>query len=653
MKGCYRSTRILLATLLLSTAALPAAGQAPEPGQPEGYGYFRTVEGEIRLTTFDKAEPIEVEHNYPVLTGDRIWVSPGARVEMVLPDRTVIRAGGATDLFLESLALSADGEEGAATAMSLVEGEIVVTVLDFFDELEPIVVDTGHASVYLQSPGTYRLRADNGDFTEVVVRDGFAELFTSGGSTVVRTGEEAVLDGYGPPRVGVGTAASLSDLEIWGEDLDRTSYAAAGSGYVDPSLEYAAAPLAQHGTWVAVQGRTAWRPHVAVGWQPFTNGWWIHTPSGLSWVSYEPFGWVTSHYGTWALTPGWGWLWYPGAIYSPAWVYWYWGPTHVAWVPVGYYSHYYLGGPWSRWGGFRFGVYGWAGGSWDYFAHWTFCPVRYFGRRGYRAYWRSGTEEHNYGRLRAVPRGVITADTRSVSPGRWGKPSEIVEVLTRPTREDRMRAFADRQLPDVSRFVARSPDLSPDVEERIFSKSEVLASRLSRGSTGGAVKSGVATPFRPAPPLGAAEVDRSSLADRLREAEVTRGTRMIDVRRPEIGGRDLGAYRERPQTLEIDPSGEIRRYVVPERFRTGAELARPSMPPSGRAVTPRSPLFSSGDAGDSSRPPIVRRILEGIRSGEVPSSVRERVPVTRGDDGGSPPSSVRSPSPTPRQPTTR
>ena len=39
--------------------------------------------------------------------------------------------------------------------------------------------------------------------------------------------------------------------------------------------------------------------------------------------------------------------------------YWYWGESYVGWCPTGYYTHFYG----NRYGGFRHGVYGWAGGD--------------------------------------------------------------------------------------------------------------------------------------------------------------------------------------------------------------------------------------------------------------------------------------------------
>ena len=249
-----------------------------------------------------------------------------------------------------------------------------------------------------------------------------------------------MIEGSRSPRISVAAADSFDNLEIWVAELEG-GYVPSGTEYVDASLSYASRPLRRHGSWVSTSHGHGWRPRVAVSWRPFTDGWWAYTPSGLTWVAAEPWGWVTSHYGIWDYRPVHGWVWYPGLTYSPAWVYWYWGPAHVAWVPAGLYANFYSGHG-SFGFGFHYGVYGWAGGGWDGYRHWTFCPTRYFGRRSHRAYWRSGHEIGHQGRYRAVPRGVITTDTRDIGPGSGGSRTRSWRVCARSARLEAARRLA-------------------------------------------------------------------------------------------------------------------------------------------------------------------------------------------------------------------
>jgi hypothetical protein len=115
-----------------------------------------------------------------------------------------------------------------------------------------------------------------------------------------------------------------------------------GSAWHDPgwSLDFDVA-LGGYGewTWVSGLGRV-WRPHVAVGWRPYTHGRWIWSSAGWTWVAYEPWGYVPHHYGEWALCSS-GWVWVPGYTYRPA---------HVVWVNSGAYVGWYPAAPrgWSH-----------------------------------------------------------------------------------------------------------------------------------------------------------------------------------------------------------------------------------------------------------------------------------------------------------------
>lgn len=92
---------------------------------------------------------------------------------------------------------------------------------------------------------------------------------------------------------------------------------------------------AEQGTWVPASpwGRV-WRPHVVVGWRPYTYGHWAWSPYGWTWVSSEPWGWAF-HYGRWSWLDGYGWVWVPGTVWGPAWVDWWGSDGWIGWAPLG------------------------------------------------------------------------------------------------------------------------------------------------------------------------------------------------------------------------------------------------------------------------------------------------------------------------------
>src|SRR4029077_19660242 len=109
------------------------------------------------------------------------------------------------------------------------------------------------------------------------------------------------------------------------------------------------------------------------------------------------------------------------------------GPDTPGWCPTAYYTSYY-GIELGAGAGFRWGLYGWAGGGWGLFDRWNFVSASYFNyaagyRQGYRdGFWDAHRDVQRY----AVPidgrehgplaRGIITTDTKPLKPSVWKDP---------------------------------------------------------------------------------------------------------------------------------------------------------------------------------------------------------------------------------------
>lgn len=422
-------------------------------GDPRSsYSYFRTLEGEAWVTPAGRgpggAEQVEV--HLPVQTGDRVELGPRARAEVVLADRTRLYLGSDTQIVFEQVAFSAD-DSARSTRLELLSGEMVLRVPEtaLGDELPTLLTPVGR--VFVQDPGTYRVRWEERSGLEVTVREGWAELLTSRGSIVIREGETARLASRFGELPEVRVAARPSSLERWQQELETGALAKASRlRYVDPELAYAAAPLDGFGTWVSIDTIWYWRPYVEPSWRPYWNGRWYWTPSGYVWVSYDPWGWVPDHYGTWIYHPRWGWCWRPGHVFAPAWVYWSWGPRWTGWCPVGLYLY---DPPWRSWIGFRFGLYGWTRTSWSFFVNWTFVPTTWACSRDWsrhRVHGRDLAGRPGHG----VLEGVITTDTRPIPPDLLRRPEEIPAVFRREAER------TGQPWLDVSDFVARKPELN-------------------------------------------------------------------------------------------------------------------------------------------------------------------------------------------------
>ena len=632
---------------LAAAALLLLAGVAGAQEADQSYGFVRTLEGAATLLQGggESHDRVDLEVNAPVIDGDRIWVARGSRLEVVLPDRNLLRLDGATEVGLESLAYS-QGSDARSTHLRLDRGELqLVVVADALGEELPRL-DTANATLYVQTSGSFLVRSEGEDWTEVVVRQGTVEVLTPRGTSRVLEGERLEIAGDDRPQVELSSAGPEAALERWGRALDD-EIATADLRYVDSGLRYAAGGLEGRGTWVEVGAQRAWRPRVAAGWRPFTDGYWSPTPAGLTWVSYEPWGWATYHYGNWDHVPGWGWVWYPGRVFSPAWVYWYWGPTHIGWCPTGYYSGFYGR---NRHAGFRHGVHGWAGGGWDAFADWTFCDTGRFWQRGLRGHSWSGRDLRHRSRLDAVPRGLITTDTRGLRPGMEGRPQDIVEVVRRArgTRPGE----AGGALPDVTAFVARRPELPPDVTRA------VLDSPADLGQAPRSIR-----PEIREPPTVLTRPRTVAPADRPEGWRGEERPRRLAVDRPAgpSGQRGSGGAtgdgegarritRERPTSLdrpEPDQRSDERREGTAIRRATPrpTEAWRAGVRPPARVASP-TPGATAG------REPVVRRVVEGILDGSSRHTTQRPAPERRerAATPSSPPPAARAAAPPPSRP---
>jgi hypothetical protein len=486
--------RLTLVAGLLAALVVPAAAQTNEDQTAEtgSYGYFRVVEGAATLTPVD-GERAGIEINQPLLAGDQLSVPERAHVEIVLADHNLLRVDGGSELVIERQA-GETGRDDQATVIRLIEGNVQLAVVQdsLGDQLPRI--DTPNAAIYVKNYGIYRLTAQSDGFSQVVVRRGTAEVVTDQDRQTVRADQEAAIESGNAEAqeagIDVRQAGAFDSLERWARRLDDEAASAlrvatnpgdAGDlGNLDENLRYQASSLASYGSWVSVEGNRYWRPRVEAGWRPYWHGRWAYTPAGLTWIAYEPWGWVPFHYGSWNFLEGYGWVWQPGYVWSPAWVYWYWGPSYVGWCPTGFYTSYYgaqFGGDF----GFRSGVYGWAGGDWGLFDRWSFVGSGYF-RDGYRAgyargYWDGRRDVQRYAvpvdhvRGHGLERGVITTDTKPLRPNTWHDQGAVLHALNvRPNgpeghgpRNGRDAGVGGREVPDVTPFIARKPQLPTDI----------------------------------------------------------------------------------------------------------------------------------------------------------------------------------------------
>ena len=338
---------LAVAGLALVAGPAPAPGQGPSTGQedlPGRVGRVADVAGELFIAPQDRPEAWQPAGiNYPVASGDNLWLGTDGRAEVDYGGGQ-FRFAGDTNLHVSQL-------DDRHFSLFVAQGRVSLRVR----ALEPgdiATIDTPNAQVVVTRPGLYRLDVtEDRQRTVVVVREGEVNVLTPAAAQQVLPGQVAYVDGADPQYASVSNGVALDGFDTWVASRDRI-YRVRGNNYVSPQM-VGAADLDQYGTWSQMPEYGAvWYPNnVPVDWAPYRNGYWVDVGVwGPTWVDAAPWGYAPFHYGRWAFIGG-RWGWFPGAyVARPLWA-----PALVAWT----------GGPgWSMSVTALGPVYGWVPLSW-------------------------------------------------------------------------------------------------------------------------------------------------------------------------------------------------------------------------------------------------------------------------------------------------
>ncbi len=303
--------------------------------------------------------------NTPIAAGDSLYTGDGGNLELQVGPSAFVRAGGGTELGLESL-------ENDLQQFKLTSGHAAVDARRL-PKGQAIEVDTPNGALTIDRPGYYRIDVDENRTTYAARRGGVATLVPANGeATEIGADRQIVLEGSDNPELTQSAATDPDDWDRWNLDRgERASQPARSSRYA-PDVA-GAEDLDQYGEWRdEPRYGHVWVPHeVPSDWAPYSTGRWVWDPYyGWSWVDDAPWGWAPYHYGRWVYAGGyWGWA--PGPVvvapvYSPALVAFF-GPSvgvsigvpfpFVSWVALGWGEPII---PW--WGGVGFVGTCWWGG---------------------------------------------------------------------------------------------------------------------------------------------------------------------------------------------------------------------------------------------------------------------------------------------------
>ena len=312
-------------------------GTAPRSeGPAPSVARISFVRGDVSTQRGDSGDWGSTTVNAPVVRGDQVATGENARTEIQLDYANILRLAGHTQAKIADLT-------ARRIQVQVGQGYASYTLLKGSEA--DVEIDSPNVAVRPLGPGRYRVQVVSDEQTDVIVREGEAEITTPQGSTRVHSGEIINVRGTDEPEYKVSSAPDRDDWDSWNSERDHV---ARDSDSVAQTNRYYTGvnDLDGYGHWVYVPGYgNVWQPYQEATWAPYQTGRWVWQPYyGWTWVSYEPWGWAPYHYGRWFYYQN-AWCWWPGPIYvgyRPLW-----SPAFVFFVGFGFHA------------GFGFGSIGW------------------------------------------------------------------------------------------------------------------------------------------------------------------------------------------------------------------------------------------------------------------------------------------------------
>jgi hypothetical protein len=348
---------LLLAAALLATGAWaqdypsgPNGEAAPaNEGPPPDVARISLIHGDVSTQRGDTGDWAATTVNAPLVRGDEVATGEKSRAEIQLDYANIVRLAARSQIKIADLTRT-------RVQVQVAQGYASYTL--FKGSEADVEIDSPNVAVHPLRPGRYRVQVNSDAETDVIVREGEAEITTPQGSTRVKSGEMITVRGTDNPEYRVAGAPEKDDWDRW--NIDRDNVIKSAEGWRRTNRYYTGVnDLDAYGHWVYVPGYgSVWQPYgQSVEWAPYQTGRWVWEPYyGWTWVSYEPWGWAPYHYGRWFYYSG-NWCWWPGPVFvgyrplwSPAFVFFVgfghherFGFGSIGWFPVGPHDPFY---PW-------------------------------------------------------------------------------------------------------------------------------------------------------------------------------------------------------------------------------------------------------------------------------------------------------------------
>jgi hypothetical protein len=332
--------QIGLAILLIG---LFGATRATADELQPGVARLSLIHGEVSTQRGDTGDWVAGTLNTPIVAGDHVSTGTRSRAELQLDYANILRLDERTQAKVAEL---------TRTRIQVQVGQGVVNYTVFKGNEADVEIDTPNAAVHPLGEGVFRVHVFSEEESQVIVRDGEAEITTPQGSTRLKKNQIITIRGRDNPEYQTGEAPHKDSWDEWNQERDRTIWNAESWNHTNRYYT-GAGDLDRYGRWVYAPGYDmVWMPTVGPDWVPYRDGRWVWEPFyGWTWVSYEPWGWAPYHYGRWFLS-GRSWCWWPGPIHRA--YYPLWAPAYVSFIGFGFSGRHF-----SMGFGIGFGSVGW------------------------------------------------------------------------------------------------------------------------------------------------------------------------------------------------------------------------------------------------------------------------------------------------------
>src|SRR5215472_1281183 len=162
MKKAYLSVLLLAVTSLVVAAP---AEESPEPGVAR----LSLVHGDVSMQRGDSGDWVATSLNTPIVRGDTVATGDQSRAEVQLDYATILRLAAQTQARIGDLSRN-------RIQVQVSQGYANVTMLKG-SEAE-VELDTPNVSIRPLKNGRYRVEVNSDSETNVVVREGEAEIST-------------------------------------------------------------------------------------------------------------------------------------------------------------------------------------------------------------------------------------------------------------------------------------------------------------------------------------------------------------------------------------------------------------------------------------------------------------------------------------------